>query len=101
MVAALQVAICIGQLGRGGSEKQLIGFLNGIDRQLIEPQIWVFNSGGAWEEPLRELGVKVIDFSAWPKLYGDSRSGKGLMFGGHGATTPIFTRILCLCQFLA
>jgi len=68
MVAALQVAICIGQLGRGGSEKQLIGFLNGIDRQLIEPQIWVFNSGGAWEEPLRELGVKVIDFSAWPKL---------------------------------
>ncbi|MFA6294383.1 MAG: hypothetical protein WC637_21515 [Victivallales bacterium] len=55
--------IClIGQLGNGGSEKQLFLFLKYLDRSKINPVVIVSSCSGTnkWENSIKALSVPVI-----------------------------------------
>ena len=54
------IAIMIGQLGQGGSERQLYIFLSHCDRTRWSPVVYVSGELGAWEAPIRALGIPVI-----------------------------------------
>lgn len=51
----------IGQLGKGGSEQQLYYLLSHLDRSRFEPRVMCMSEGGYWVEPIRRLGVPVIE----------------------------------------
>ena len=55
------IAVLIGQLGQGGSERQLYMFLARCDRTRWAPVVYVSGALGAcWEEPIRKLGIPVV-----------------------------------------
>ncbi len=54
------VAIMIGQLAQGGSERQLYMFLKECDRSHWDPVIYVSGELGYWERPIRDLGMPVV-----------------------------------------
>lgn len=54
------VAIMIGQLAQGGSERQLYMFLKECDRSHWDPVIYVSGELGYWEKPIRDLGMPVV-----------------------------------------
>jgi glycosyltransferase involved in cell wall biosynthesis len=55
------IAVMIGQLGAGGgSEKQLYKFLADCDKSRWRPTVYVSGVLGAWEEPIRKLGIPVV-----------------------------------------
>lgn len=54
------VAVMIGQLAQGGSERQLYLFLARCDRSLWAPTLYVSGELGFWEAPIRALGVPVV-----------------------------------------
>jgi glycosyltransferase involved in cell wall biosynthesis len=54
------VAVLIGQLGQGGSERQLYLFLAHCDRTRWAPVVYVSGFLGCWETPIRSLGVPVV-----------------------------------------
>jgi glycosyltransferase involved in cell wall biosynthesis len=58
----IKIVCLIGQLGNGGSEKQLYLFLKYLDKDKFEPTIIVSSEvGGIWERRIREeLGCKII-----------------------------------------
>ncbi|MHB2205433.1 glycosyltransferase [Methylobacterium sp. CM6257] len=58
--APLPVAVVIGQLGQGGSERQLYLFLARCDRSAWAPVLYVSGELGFWEEPIRALGVPIV-----------------------------------------
>lgn len=53
------VAVLIGQLSQGGSERQLFMFLSHCDRTRWAPVVYVSGELGFWEEPIRALGIPV------------------------------------------
>jgi glycosyltransferase involved in cell wall biosynthesis len=53
------IAVLIGGLGFGGSERQLYLFLSHCDRQCWQPVLYVSGALGFWEGPVRMLGVPV------------------------------------------
>ncbi|MBL6459084.1 glycosyltransferase [Belnapia sp. T6] len=54
------VAVIIGGLGQGGSERQLYSFLAGCDRRRWEPLVFASGALGFWEAPIRALGIPVV-----------------------------------------
>jgi len=55
------IAIIIGQLAQGGSERQLYTFLEHRDRARWEPLVYVSRGPvGFWDDRVRELGIAVI-----------------------------------------
>lgn len=54
------VAILIGQLSQGGSERQLYMFLANCDRARWAPTVFVSGQLGFWEGPIRALGIPVV-----------------------------------------
>ena len=55
-----KIAIVIGQLGQGGSERQLYTFLKHCDRKRWTPIVYVSDGPmGFWDDPIRELGISV------------------------------------------
>jgi len=54
------IAIMIGQLSQGGSERQLYMFLKECDRSLWNPVVYVSGELGYWEEPIRDLRIPVV-----------------------------------------
>lgn len=71
MTEMIRICYIIGQLGRGGAEKQLFELIRGIDRKLYLPIVCSLNKGGYWGRRLRELNVKVVEIS---NLRGKSNS---------------------------
>jgi len=59
MDAPLKVAVVIGQLSQGGSERQLYLFLAHCARSRWTPLVFVSGELGFWEEPIRALGIPV------------------------------------------
>jgi len=62
--------IClVGQLGNGGTEKQLYFFLKYLDREKYNPVVVVSsNSEGCWKDSIeKELKVRVISLDALPR----------------------------------
>jgi len=57
------VKICyiIGQLRRGGAERQLYELVRGIDKNRFEPIVISLSQGGAWADKIRELNIQVIE----------------------------------------
>lgn len=53
------VAVLIGQLTQGGSERQLFMFLSHCDRARWAPEVYVSGELGFWEEHIRSLGIPV------------------------------------------
>lgn len=58
---ASKVLYVIGGLGRGGAEKQLYLLLKHLDRQAFAPAVVSLSIGGAWADPVRDLGVTLIE----------------------------------------
>ncbi|GAA1273623.1 glycosyltransferase family 4 protein [Sphaerisporangium rubeum] len=56
----MRVALLIGQLGRGGTEKQLTLLACGLRERGEEVEVLVMYEGGHWEAVLREAGVPVV-----------------------------------------
>lgn len=55
----LPVAITIGQLTQGGSERQLYYFLSNCDRARWAPRVFVSGELGFWQGPIGELGIPI------------------------------------------
>ncbi len=54
------IAVLIGQLGMGGSERQLYMFLAHCDRSRWAPIVYVAGKLGCWEAPIQKLGIPVV-----------------------------------------
>ncbi len=65
-VAKKTIAIMVGQLTQGGSERQLYFFLQQCDRGRWEPIVYVSGELGAWEERIRALGVRIVLLESSP-----------------------------------
>ncbi|HEB76091.1 MAG TPA: glycosyltransferase [Nitrospirae bacterium] len=57
----LRICYVIGQLGRGGAERQLYELVRGINREVFSPVVVSLSSGGVWGEAFRRLGIDVIE----------------------------------------
>lgn len=58
---ATKIAIAIGQLAQGGSERQLYTFLEHCDRERWSPIVCVSRGPmGFWDDPIRELGIPIV-----------------------------------------
>lgn len=56
-----KVAIIIGQLAQGGSERQLYAFLKHCDRKRWSPIVYVSRGPmGFWDGPIRDLGIPIV-----------------------------------------
>ena len=56
----ISVILMIGQLGLGGTEKQLVLLARGLRRQGVRIRVLVMFGGGPFEERLREAGIDVV-----------------------------------------
>ncbi|MBW2109768.1 MAG: glycosyltransferase, partial [Deltaproteobacteria bacterium] len=61
MTEPIKVAILTGQLSKGGAERELYNFLKGFDRSRFSIRVVLLNPGGYWVEPIRSLGIEVIE----------------------------------------
>lgn len=71
-MSPLPIAIVIGQLTQGGSERQLAMFLARCDRARWSPTLYVSGELGPWEGPIRALGIpiRLLTGGPWAKLHG-------------------------------
>lgn len=67
------IAVIIGQLSQGGSERQMYEFLAGCDQTRWRPTVYVSGASGYWEDHIRGLGVPVVTLKG-------SRAAKMLQF---------------------
>ena len=54
------IAVMIGQLTQGGSERQLYMFLERCDRTRWVPVVYASGELGYWEDPIRKLGIPMV-----------------------------------------
>ncbi|MDR6756408.1 glycosyltransferase involved in cell wall biosynthesis [Mycoplana sp. BE70] len=54
------IAVVVGQLGQGGTERQLYHFLAHCDFVRWAPTVYVSGELGFWEAPIRKLGIPVV-----------------------------------------
>ena len=52
----------IGQLGRGGAEKQLFHIATGLQRRGWPQAVVAFDTSGVWEPRLKDAGIPFIAF---------------------------------------
>ncbi len=57
----IEICYVIGQLGRGGAEKQLYELVKGINREMFHPVVISLSSGGGWVKEFRKLHIQVIE----------------------------------------
>lgn len=57
----MRIAILTGQLTKGGAERELYCFLKGADHKQFAYNVILLNPGGYWVEPIRSLGIEVIE----------------------------------------
>lgn len=60
-----QIMIVIGQLGHGGAERQLYYLLSNVDLPIM---VVCLEEGGYWAEPIRELGIELIELKRRGRL---------------------------------
>lgn len=59
----VRVLYVVGDLGRGGAQKQLYLLLKHMDRRAFAPTVVTLAEGGLWTEPVRALGVPVVELT--------------------------------------
>lgn len=64
----IRIAFLADNLGQGGAERQLFYIVKSLVEQGYFPDVYYFNSGGYWEEPLRTLGIRVVSIEMQSKL---------------------------------
>jgi glycosyltransferase involved in cell wall biosynthesis len=57
----IKICYVIGQLSRGGAEKQLYELVKGINREMFHPVVISLSSGGGWVKEFRKLNIQVIE----------------------------------------
>lgn len=57
----LRVCFVIGQLGKGGAERQLVELVRGLDWKIFKPTVVSLSEGGYWAGTLRDMGIQVIE----------------------------------------
>jgi glycosyltransferase involved in cell wall biosynthesis len=60
-----RLCIVVGQLGRGGLEKQAYLIAGGLSRRGFEVTVVSLSEGGAWAEALRAAGVPLVELKRW------------------------------------
>jgi L-malate glycosyltransferase len=55
-----KVVLIIGQLGRGGTEKQIVLLAQGLHDRGIDTAVWTLFDGGPYETVLRRSGIRVV-----------------------------------------
>lgn len=63
MEGMIKICYVIGQLERGGAEKQLYELVRGIDRKIYWPIVCTLNKSGYWSRRLKELDIKVVEIN--------------------------------------
>jgi len=58
----IRICYVIGELSRGGAQRQLYELVQGIDRKRFEPIVVNLSEGGFWSSEIRKLNVKLIEF---------------------------------------
>ena len=58
----IKICYVIGQLKRGGAEKQLYELIKGLSKEKFETHVISLTQGGYWSEEIRKLGVPVNEF---------------------------------------
>ncbi len=58
-IATKTIAVMIGQLVHGGSERQLYSFLRHCDRSRWRPIVFVSGALGPWEQPILDLDLPI------------------------------------------
>ena len=71
----ITISYVIGQLGKGGAERQLYELVKGIDKSNFKPIVICLSQNGIWANRMRDIGVEVIELKR-KKHFG--RSVKGL-----------------------
>jgi glycosyltransferase involved in cell wall biosynthesis len=56
---ACKVLFLVNTLRTGGTERNVASICRHIDRTRFEPEVWVLQNGGEWEETVRAAGVAV------------------------------------------
>jgi glycosyltransferase involved in cell wall biosynthesis len=57
----IKICYLIGQLGKGGAEKQLYELVKGINRKVFDPVVISLNQGGYWGGEIRKLNIRLIE----------------------------------------
>lgn len=57
----IKICYIIGQLGKGGAEKQLYELVKGIDREKFEPIVISLSQGGYWGREIQKLNIQIIE----------------------------------------
>jgi glycosyltransferase involved in cell wall biosynthesis len=57
----IKICYIIGQLTKGGAEKQLYYLASGIDKRAFHPAVITLSRGGYWAGKCRESGIEVIE----------------------------------------
>jgi glycosyltransferase involved in cell wall biosynthesis len=55
-----KVVLMIGQLGVGGTEKQVVLLARGLRERGVDTSVWVLFGGGRNEDALRQAGIQVV-----------------------------------------
>jgi glycosyltransferase involved in cell wall biosynthesis len=71
-----RVCLLIGQLGLGGTEKQLVLLAQGLHARGVDVSVLLMFEGGPWEDSLRAAGVPVVHLG-----FVSGRAGPGLLPG--------------------
>ncbi len=57
----IKICYVIGQLGKGGAEKQLFELVKGIDRKRFHPIVISFCQGEYWSREIKKLNTQVLE----------------------------------------
>jgi glycosyltransferase involved in cell wall biosynthesis len=57
----IDICYIIGQLGKGGAERQLYELLKGLDRNRFAPVVITLSEGGYWKGRIQGLGIRVFE----------------------------------------
>ncbi len=57
----IKICYIIGQLGKGGAERQLYELVKGINREKYEPIVISLSQGGHWGREIQKLNIQVIE----------------------------------------
>ena len=57
----IKVCYLIGQLGKGGAEKQLYELIKGINRKEFDPLVISLSQGGHWGKEIRKLNIQLTE----------------------------------------
>lgn len=57
----IKVCYIIGQLGKGGAERQLYELVRGINKERFNPIVICLSEGGYWSKEIKKIGIEVIE----------------------------------------